>query len=274
MGGIELKTDSLQRWMMYSKDAYGSGRIFPTTEQKQAVEQGKKFSQQAYADTWARDGALVQRVRAFLGKNFYWHQRLAKNGTALEVIHTLQTMIRGESVVLVADQLRTGGAWARPAPESKGLPSFREQLMTKLGMSYDAATAYIDRYDDMVDKANATAARYANPLASPLADAASELTDIATSLSNAMPFEYGDDVLSGGSMDLAGNLTPNTGPDGSWYTNPGSGQMRMYGGRGFPVVDFDFDHDHGQGIPHAHNWEDNGGPFPIRGPGVRFSPLP
>ncbi|WNC93344.1 hypothetical protein RI103_21295 [Paraburkholderia sp. FT54] len=36
MGGIELKTDSLQRWMMYSKDACGSGRIFPTTEQKQA----------------------------------------------------------------------------------------------------------------------------------------------------------------------------------------------------------------------------------------------
>jgi hypothetical protein len=48
--------------------------------------------------------------------------------------------------------------------------------------------------------------------------------------------------------------------------------MRMYGPVGFPVVDFD--HDHGQGIPHAHNWEDSGGPFPIRGPGVRFSPLP
>jgi hypothetical protein len=73
-------------------------------------------------------------------------------------------------------------------------------------------------------------------------------------------------------MDLAGNLTPNMGAAGSWFTNPGSGEMRMYGPGGFPVVDFD--HDHGQGIPHAHNWEDSGGPFPIRGPGVRFSPLP
>ncbi|MEZ0604825.1 hypothetical protein ACAX43_22075 [Paraburkholderia sp. IW21] len=50
MGGTELKTDSLQRWMMYSKDAYGSGRIFLTAEQKQAVEEGKKFAQRAYAD--------------------------------------------------------------------------------------------------------------------------------------------------------------------------------------------------------------------------------
>ncbi len=44
MGGIELKTDSLRRWLMYSKDTYGSGRIFLASEQKQAVEEGKKFS--------------------------------------------------------------------------------------------------------------------------------------------------------------------------------------------------------------------------------------
>ena len=93
-------------------------------------------------------------------------------------------------------------------------------------------------------------------------------------LGDSRPFEYAEGALSGDAMDLAGNLTPNMGTAGSWFTNPGSGQMRMYGQGGFPVVDFDFDHDHGQGIPHAHNWEDNGGPFPIRGPGVRFSPLP
>jgi hypothetical protein len=29
-------------------------------------------------------------------------------------------------------------------------------------MSYDAATAYIERYNDMVDRVNAVAARYAN----------------------------------------------------------------------------------------------------------------
>lgn len=68
MAGTELKTDSQQRWMMYKRDAYESGRIFLTAEQKQAVEEGKKFSQRAYADIWARDPALVWRVRSFLGQ--------------------------------------------------------------------------------------------------------------------------------------------------------------------------------------------------------------
>lgn len=57
MGGTELKTDSLKRWVMYSKDTYGSGRIFLTREQKQAVEEGKKYSQRPYADVWAKDAA-------------------------------------------------------------------------------------------------------------------------------------------------------------------------------------------------------------------------
>lgn len=34
--------------------------------------------------------------------------------------------------------------------------------------------------------------------------------------------------------------TPNEGEPGTWYTNPGSGQMRLYGGDGKPVVDFGF----------------------------------
>jgi hypothetical protein len=203
MGRTELKTDSLQRWTMYSKDAYGSGRIFLTTEKKQAVEEGKKFSQRAHADVWARDAALVQRVRSFLGTNFHWHQRLAKNGADLEVIQTLQSMIRGESVVLIAEQSRTGGAGIDPATKPKGFPSFREELMTGLGMSYDAATAYMDRYNDMVDEVNAVEARYANGAASSLADAASDLTETATPLGDAQPFGLSDDAGSGDTMDIA-----------------------------------------------------------------------
>jgi hypothetical protein len=134
MGGVELKTDSQHRWMMYSKDAYGSGRIFLTTEQKQAVEEGKKFSQRAYADIWAKDAALVARVRAFLRANFHWHDRLGKNGTDLEVIQTLQSMIRGESVVLIAEQTRSGGSTAAVTPAPPAVPSFRESLMTGYGM--------------------------------------------------------------------------------------------------------------------------------------------
>lgn len=49
----------------------------------------------------------------------------------------------------------------------------------------------------------------------------------------------------------------------------GSGQMRLYGPNGSPVVDFDFDHGHGQGVPHVHNWQDGS-----RGPGLPFSLLP
>jgi hypothetical protein len=106
MSGAELKTDAHQRWMMHSKDAYGSGRIFLTAEQKQPVDEGKKFAQRAYADVWARDAEMVKRVRTFLGAHFHWHDRLAKNGADLEVIETLQSMIRGESVVLIAEQTR------------------------------------------------------------------------------------------------------------------------------------------------------------------------
>jgi hypothetical protein len=123
MGGTELKTDSFQRWVMYGKDAYGSGRIFLSTEQKQAVEEGKRFSQRAYADGWTRDVALVRRVRLFLGTNFYWHEQLARNGADLEVVETLQSMIRGESVVLIAERPRTGGAAGNPAPKPEGLPN-------------------------------------------------------------------------------------------------------------------------------------------------------
>jgi hypothetical protein len=252
MGGTELKTDSFQRWMMYSKDAYASGRIFLSTEQKEAVEEGKKFSQRAYADIWAKDTALVRRVRAFLGTNFHWHERLAKNGADLEVIETLQSMIRGESVVLIAEQSRTGGAGGNPPPKPQWLPSFRSSLMNDCGMSYDAATAYIDRYNDMVDRANAVAARYANAAPSSLAHAASDLTGTATPLGDAQPFDYQPDMPDGDVFDLA--KTPNDGEPGTWYTNPGSGQMRLFGNDGNPVVDLDFDHVHNGLRPHAHNW--------------------
>jgi RHS repeat-associated protein len=72
-------------------------------------------------------------------------------------------------------------------------------------------------------------------------------------------------------VDPRGEATPNTGVPNSWYINPGSGQMRLFGGDGFPTLDIDGDHDHGQGCPHIHFWTPNpGGGFPIRGPGMSF----
>ncbi|MFM0035178.1 hypothetical protein [Paraburkholderia strydomiana] len=203
MGGTELKTDASQRWMLYSKDAYGSGRIFLTTGQKQAVEEGKKFAQRAYADVWAKDAHLVKRVRTFLGQHFYWHDRLVKTGADLEVLETLQSMIRGESVVLIAEQSRTGGAGIDAAPEPERLPSFRESLMTSYGMSYDAATDYIERYNASVDRINAALARSASTAASALADTASDLTETATPLGDAQPFEYTPDAVGGDVEELA-----------------------------------------------------------------------
>ncbi|MEX3688845.1 hypothetical protein AB3X91_30560 [Paraburkholderia sp. BR14263] len=76
--------------------------------------------------------------------------------------------------------------------------------------------------------------------------------DTSTPLSDAQPFEYSPDQVNGDSFDIA--KTPNLGDPGSWYTNPGSGQMRLYGDDGKPVVDLDFDHVHNGLQPHAHNW--------------------
>jgi hypothetical protein len=70
-------------------------------------------------------------------------------------------------------------------------------------MSYDAATAYIVRYNDMVDRANAVAARYANAATSSLADAASDLTETATPLGDAQPLDYTPEAVSGDTEELA-----------------------------------------------------------------------
>lgn len=97
--------------------------------------------------------------------------------------------------------------------------------------------------------------------------------DMPSSLSDAQPFDYQSDMPAGNVLEVA--KTPNLGEPETWYTNTGSGQMRLYGDGGRPIVDFDFDHDHGQGVPHAHNWSIN----PLtgknqRGTGVSFSILP
>lgn len=69
--------------------------------------------------------------------------------------------------------------------------------------------------------------------------------------------------------------TPSTGEPGTWVTNPGSGQERLFGADGKPAADIDWDHHHGQGQPHAHNWKPRpGGGFPEREPGVPVSPWP
>ncbi|WP_143752251.1 hypothetical protein [Burkholderia sp. SRS-W-2-2016] len=77
----------------------------------------------------------------------------------------------------------------------------------------------------------------------------------STLLGDAQPFEYSENTAIGDTFDTAGLArTPNLGEPGTWHTNPGSGQMRLYGDTGAPVIDLDFDHLHNGLRPHAHNW--------------------
>jgi len=88
--------------------------------------------------------------------------------------------------------------------------------------------------------------------------------DTLTNLLNPMPLI---DFL----LDNIFNKTPNTGEPGTWTTNPGSGQERLYGEDGKPLVDLDYDH----GDPHSHNWgrDENGDPTHV-GDHNPFSPWP
>jgi hypothetical protein len=120
---IELKADSWRRYKLYrSGERYMT--FEPEEKRKEAVEAGKKFTASAYADVWAKDAELVKRVRAFLGENFHWHQRLAKVGADLDVVQTLMDMVRGGSVVVIPEKpVFSGGGTARP-PERHASSSF------------------------------------------------------------------------------------------------------------------------------------------------------
>jgi hypothetical protein len=153
-----------------------------------------------------------------------------------------------------------GGAVINPLP-NLGAPATADDDFDLLGVIESAAGALLGGGDDDSDSGDdADSGKFEEAVFS-------DDSGDSTPLGDAQPFDYQpDDAPDGDSFDIA--KTPNEGDPGTWYTNSGSGQMRMYGDDGKPVVDFDFDHDHGQGVPHAHNW-DNG----ARGPGVPFSPL-
>ncbi|CAB3791178.1 hypothetical protein LMG28614_03242 [Paraburkholderia ultramafica] len=197
--------------MTYSKDAYEGGRIFLTAEQKQAVDEGKKFAQRAYADVWARDAGLVQRVRTFLGDNFHWHGRLSQRGTDLEVIQTLQSMIRGESVVLVAEKPRSGGAGNTGLLASIGSAfvayddgETREQMRAfARSILYPPGEPVLSgSYDPATQQAKLIAARAS---IATIGGAFDDAADASTLLGDAQPFEYGEDMPAGDDIELAGS---------------------------------------------------------------------
>jgi hypothetical protein len=287
--GVELKTDSWHRYMLYRHDDIWLPRFDTPQERADSVEAGKKFAAAAYADVWAKDADLVKRVRQFIGNNFHWHERLAKSGADLDVVQTLQDMVRGGSVLLIPEEPRDGGGIAWP-PKQQKISSF-------WGVSNYDSTPFVsvkDRYLAQLEQMSAERPGWAETQAmqdginadfmaqmagtSPILDAmlqAAGWTDKypdaagggASLLSDAQPFEYGEAALPGDSMDIAG--MPFKGAPGSWaVSKPGSIlQWRQYGAGGTPITDFDFEAHHGNPNPHAHDWDgtsrDQGWPVSI-----------
>jgi hypothetical protein len=103
--------------------------------------------------------------------------------------------------------------------------------------------------------------------ASSLADTAGDLTQTATPLGDAQPFEYTPDAECGDTEQIAG--MPFNGAPGAWASSmPGTmPQLRQYGPNGTPMTDIDFEAHHGNANPHAHNWDgtsrDQGWPVSI-----------
>ncbi|MGN4064962.1 hypothetical protein ACS0Y7_10125 [Burkholderia gladioli] len=200
---------------------------------------------------------------------------------------SLRSAVRGGKLTVVIERMPRQSSECCGAPQltfqSRAIgpsrQSFAEMAADRPGTSTilsDAASApksysWVQRYDDV--SADDLVKYLESVIASTPSAAIAPDTAPSSSLGDAHAFEYVDKMPGDGSFEIA--KTPNTGKPGTWHTNPGSGQMRLYGGDGNPAVDFDFDHDHGQGIPHAHNWAIS--PLtgkPQRGPGLPMSILP
>ena len=192
----------------------------------------------------------------------------------------LRSAVKSGKVMVAIERAvkRSGGGVGASQPSRPPYPlETREKAArgsaapTGKSYSYDWLPRYDDvSADDLINYIQSVIG--SAPADATVADAAAD-ADSSTPLGDAQPFVYSDESPTDGAFEIA--KTPNTGEPGTWYTNPGSGQMRLYGADGNPAVDFDFDHDHGQGIPHAHNWAIN----PLtgksqRGPGVPMSILP
>lgn len=195
----ELKTDSCYRYMLYVRDDYIWHGSLSLDKKQAAINAGKQFTASAYADVWAQDAGLVQRVRGFLAANFHWHERLAQSGSDLEVVQTLMSMVRGESVAVIAEDPPRGGSARISTPAPTPRKTFHAEVMEHMGLSADAASAYIDDYNAMVDRVHAVEAGRA---AAKLAEADINV-DTSTLLSNAQPFELGATAVSGDTEELA-----------------------------------------------------------------------
>jgi hypothetical protein len=295
----ELKTDAWYRYMLYRGDERYM-TFDPEEKRKDAVEAGKKFMASAYADVWAKDAALVQRVRVFLGENFHWHKRLAKDGTDLDVVKTLMDMVRGGSVVVIPEKPVFSDGGARPPQKAAAsfwgvenydpprYASVQERYMAQIEelQANETPWAEIEAMNDSINQKFMHAAVLVDPLGMlPVFARAGwiskyGLPDLShwgedelagggasTPLGDAQAIEYNEVLPVGEPEQVAG--MPFQGAPGSWASSmPGTmQQLRQYGLNGTPLTDIDFEAHHGNANPHAHNWDgydrDEGAPVSL-----------
>jgi len=271
------------------------------TDEGEKSDAGRAMLMHVDMRIWESNAELVARVESFLQKGFSWYSRNPKS--AQETLQTLLAYVRDGAVIVLQENGATTSVF-----ENGGFtfePPARQDRQEALPFDYNARgaenRASLREYNAAINARIERERRLNTPSfgdvklsdmpfllsvvrmvsgsenleREAMQKAASGLSvladNVTTPLGDAAPFELGDMPSFGDSFDIA--KTPNRGEPGSWYTNRGSGQMRLYGDTGAPVVDFDFDH--GQGVPHAHNY---GPPGPLgelnRETGRSFSLLP
>jgi hypothetical protein len=260
------------------------GRSFADDAGK--TKAGRAMLMHADMVVWESNAALVARVESFLQKGFSWYSRYPKS--ARETLQTLLAYVRDGAVIVLEENGATTSVF-----ENGGFtfdPPAREGRRNAPPLDHNARLAEdrasLREYNDAIDariererRLNTPSFEDTKPLDMPFllsvvrmvsrgvnlerqaeqkitSDFGEFADNTTTLLGNAAPFELGDIPSFGDSFDIA--KTPNEGEPGTWYTNPGIGQMRLYGDTGAPVVDLDFDHMHLKMQPHAHNWTENG----------------
>ena len=231
----ELKTDSWHRYMLYHSDERYM-RFETEEDRKQAAVAGKKFVMSAYPDVWTSDVDLVKRVRAFLGENFNWHDRLSKSGTDLEVVETLFEMVRSGSVIVIPEDAPRGSSIGVPQAQAKSsfwgverygetpFVSVKDRYLAQLermnaegltgaetqAMMDDINAGFMDAMFRAVPLASAIVfskagwiSKYGVPDLSGVGLDDDGIVDTETPLGGTQPFKYVEDTFSGHVMDIA-----------------------------------------------------------------------
>jgi hypothetical protein len=226
------------------------------TDDAEKTKAGRAMLMHADMVVWESNVALVARVESFLQRGFSWYSKNPK--PARETLQTLLAYVRDGAVIVseengaTTDVFENGGfTLDRPAREERrSAPPL--DYNARLAASRASLRDYNDAIDARIERewpVNTPLFETVKPSEMPFllslvrmvargenlrreatqkaASGLRELADkVTTQLGNAAPFELGDMPSFGDSFDIA--KTPNNGEPGTWYTNPGSGQMRLY----------------------------------------------